>query len=466
METIARRIRNMVIAMPYGLETMLGLMDIQESEDIKTACVPLQGRPRILINPKFVEECCQTDEKLFMLVQHELHHILLGHTRLFQRHTKIDNIAFDAIINAMLSRVYRTERWTALFRDTYSASIFPWCLLRPPENFPEQPVYPKEMPQEIQNLITTLYYSNQGTFLEIFETVKILMNEYFVLLMIGDGLENSDTEDNQTSIPASGHGSISDYTDSLLGNHDQDTRGLEADDDSTMFNIVRKIVEEWGQPPDPVVGRSLGDILQAMTLQNIRKHKPVDILKKMIREASTHGDKIPGRFPHNKEKLLTQFHPSRDRRGFAQISLGIPIPTYQHLLQIPEQLGNPVPVYIDVSGSMLHLIQIVLSAVISTLTTQECHLYLFSTVIIPTTITELQKGNIQTNNGTSGEVVYKHILENKYKSAVIITDGYVGQAEHNFVEKLKNIPIYVVLTKNGYIPDMKPIAKKMVILDA
>ena len=64
-DDIARRIRNMVVAMPYGLEVMLGLLDIVETEKIPTAAVPLGGRPCLLINPTFVEQHCDTDEKLF-----------------------------------------------------------------------------------------------------------------------------------------------------------------------------------------------------------------------------------------------------------------------------------------------------------------------------------------------------------------------------------------------------------------
>ena len=41
--------------MPYGLEKMLSLMDIEESTDVKTACVPIGGRPKIVLNPEYVD---------------------------------------------------------------------------------------------------------------------------------------------------------------------------------------------------------------------------------------------------------------------------------------------------------------------------------------------------------------------------------------------------------------------------
>ena len=117
--SVLNRIHNLIAAMPYGLEKMLSLMDIEESTDVKTACVPIGGRPKIVLNPEYVKEHCETDEKLYMLIQHELHHVLLGHTRLFKRSTPQHNIAFDAIINAMLN-LDRMKRRSAIRADHYS----------------------------------------------------------------------------------------------------------------------------------------------------------------------------------------------------------------------------------------------------------------------------------------------------------------------------------------------------------
>ena len=37
----------------------------------------------------------RTDEALWTLVLHELHHVLLGHTRLYERISPLHNLAFD-----------------------------------------------------------------------------------------------------------------------------------------------------------------------------------------------------------------------------------------------------------------------------------------------------------------------------------------------------------------------------------
>ena len=66
---------------------------------METAAVECRLQPRLLVNPDFVDTWAATPEKLLMLVMHELHHVLLGHTRLFPRATRVDNLVFDAIIN-------------------------------------------------------------------------------------------------------------------------------------------------------------------------------------------------------------------------------------------------------------------------------------------------------------------------------------------------------------------------------
>ena len=99
---------------------------------METAAVECRLQPRLLVNPDFVDTWAATPEKLLMLVMHELHHVLLGHTRLFPRVTRVDNLVFDAIINALLCRMFPAPEHTAFFTDFYDENRFPDCLLRPP----------------------------------------------------------------------------------------------------------------------------------------------------------------------------------------------------------------------------------------------------------------------------------------------------------------------------------------------
>src|SRR5262245_17852593 len=114
---------------------LLSLLDIDASTTISTAAVTLGARSKLLINPGFVAKHCVTDDDLVMLVMHELMHVALGHTRLFDRVTPAHNWAFDCVINAQLCRLHPSPERTALFRRLYPADSAPLALLRPPERW-------------------------------------------------------------------------------------------------------------------------------------------------------------------------------------------------------------------------------------------------------------------------------------------------------------------------------------------
>lgn len=97
-------------------------------------------QPRLLVNPKFVALHADTTEKLLMLVMHELHHVLLGHTTLFPRATPVQNFVFDAVINGIVCRMFPAKEHTGFFTDYYDTGSFPMCLLRPPPGWPGKPV--------------------------------------------------------------------------------------------------------------------------------------------------------------------------------------------------------------------------------------------------------------------------------------------------------------------------------------
>src|SRR5687768_13082831 len=99
---LVQRVLDAVPARSYAMQALLSLLRIEVSTSVPTAAVSCTRRPVLLMNPEFVDAHCRSDEHLFLLVMHELHHILLGHTRLFPRPTPAHNLAFDAVINAML----------------------------------------------------------------------------------------------------------------------------------------------------------------------------------------------------------------------------------------------------------------------------------------------------------------------------------------------------------------------------
>ena len=59
--------------------------------------------------------------------------------------TKVDNLVFDSVINALLCRMFSGKAYTSFFTDFYDQRQFPACLLRPPlgwspSSYPAPPI--------------------------------------------------------------------------------------------------------------------------------------------------------------------------------------------------------------------------------------------------------------------------------------------------------------------------------------
>ena len=140
---LVRRVLDAVPARSHALGALLQLFRVEASDDVPTACVSCERRPVLRVNPRFVKEHCQTDAHLFVLVMHELHHVLLGHTRLFPRVTPAHNLAFDAVVNALLCARFPEEAYTSFFTKQYGDAKGPLRLLAPPGTTKVRPRKPR-----------------------------------------------------------------------------------------------------------------------------------------------------------------------------------------------------------------------------------------------------------------------------------------------------------------------------------
>ena len=138
-DRLVTRVLGVVPARSHAVGALLQLFRVEVTEDVPTACVSCERRPVLRVNPRFVEEHCTTDAHLFMLVMHELHHVLLGHTRLFPRVTPAHNIAFDAVINALLCLRFPQNAYTSFFSERYGEKEGALRLLAPPGASPPEP---------------------------------------------------------------------------------------------------------------------------------------------------------------------------------------------------------------------------------------------------------------------------------------------------------------------------------------
>ena len=428
-DRVLRRIVNSLPGGTFELETFVGLLGVELTDRVATASVSCGPRSRLLINPEFVDEYCRTDEHLFLLVMHELWHVLLAHTRLYPRPTTAHNIAFDAIINAGLSRRFPGREYRGFFEQLYPADEFPARLLRPPPGWPHHADFRGPGPKGTEQVLTQLYR----------RTTDETAHWADVLALLQD---------------AEAEGLV------LLGNHDADDTdyGSVADGEGTG-RALRDMVGQW--PVGPLTAEQPGKGGTPGTW-DVDRPDPRKVSKEF--EAVLRRAARPDPDGERQERRstapvpVTSVLPSRhDRRRLARRRLGIESLLHDARLDNPSrQLDRPAAakVYLDVSGSMTSYIPDFLGPLTAYVARRLASLWQFSEVVEPLTLDDLRRGSLISTLGTDVDCVLAHALEDPTTtSIVLVTDGFVHAPRPSFVRQLRerSIPVEVVLPAD--VPD-------------
>ena len=437
----------------YSLSALLRLMDIVETDAVPTAAIECRVQPRLLINPAFVERHAATPEKLLMLVMHELHHVLLGHTTLFPRPTPVHNFVFDAVINGVVCRMFPRPAYTAFFRDYYSPERFPECLLAPPPGWPGRrtrvapglKMVPVEVRWRAREVHSALYSKGGASYSEVYDLLPKLIAE------IGQD-------------PTGLVGSVP-----LLGEHgDEEQQQLE-DGSPVLFDVVRGVVERWPQPPDPIRGRSMADILTEARVAAAPAPSNRALLRKLIRKIADVGAGGVLRVSLDERVEVPTPIPSLARRSLVLQALG------QRPLLHPGTVtwrrrapaGARVHVYLDVSGSMSGVLGPLYGAILDCAALVEPTVHLFSTQIVDISLAELRAGKCVGTGGTGIDCVAEHIAKHRVKRALLVTDGWVGVPTGRHHGTLARTHLAVAyLGGNTNEDDLRAVARHTCTLDS
>ncbi len=431
---LASRLIRCLPAASFEMETLCRLAGIKASYDIPTAAVECRQRPNMLLNPDFVAQYCKSDEHLFLLVMHELWHIILAHTRLYPRVTMIHNIAFDAIINAGLSRQFSAPEYRGFFEAINPADQFPGMLLRPPVGWPENPQYPpaESLPPGGLEILQRLYPPHNRTY-----DADPLYEEILELLrQAGLGQE---------------------YVVILLGDHDSSEREGQALDNALFREMLKGMVGKWPKFPIAVnreAGSSEGlsdwfsdrqpssEQARRAFAQTLRRCLGTRSGRERRKaRADTPGTTGMGVLPN-----------ARDRLNPARRQLGAPgmlwNQTGQVRARVPEK-PSKAHVYLDVSGSMAELLPHLLSILLPYVSQNQADVFQFSNYVEPMPLEDLKKGKLRSSGGTDINCVLRHALEAHpaIHRALIVTDGYTGFPHPQLAGQIhdQNIRIYTVL---------------------
>lgn len=421
----------------YGLAALLRIVKVEETTSVESAAIECCLNPRLRINPEFVAKHAATPEKLLMLVMHELHHVLLGHTALPRNPSLIDNIVFDAVINATLCRMFPDPSCLALFTDLYSTERFPECLLRPPEGWSpdaegQDPPALLEPERKAALAAYKSLYSPKGAYYdEIYKAFQRSLKPY------ASGKQDS------TSTPV------------LLGSHGEATPA----DYDAAFQTIAPMVAHWHDKNAIVGGRGWGDVLNDERIQPRHRNPNRRILAKLIRRvARLGGDSVATGLTRAQVAGFSPI-PSHSRRSAVLRALGVPQVLYEFQLsgRARERLER-VHVYLDVSGSMTGIVEDLYGAVLDCAGMVHPKVHLFSTVTSDASLNELRKGVVRSTGGTDIHCVAKHIDENRISRAVILTDGYVGLVPENLRPRMETCILGIGISRFGSIDCLRPFA--------
>lgn len=434
MNELATRILNAIPAAAFEMNALLSLLRIEETESVATASVSCTRRPVLRINPAFVRRHCRTDEHLFLLVMHELHHVLLGHTRLFPRASRAHNVAFDAIINAMLAARFPADTYRSFFLELYGQEDGPLRLLAPPAGTPISSGV-------LRPLHGLLYGGSQVTAEEVFNAITDTVAYQGEFLIQPDAL--------------------------LLGDHagpDEGDWGTEGPVDPEFVRAIRAIVEKWPPPERPIRGRSLADVL---TRADVEPAPPAAQVLQALRRALL-GVTLSRstRAPTPRRQICVQdaVPSASDRRAAVSRAAGFDPLLYGRSSDTRRRgRAGRAQVYLDVSGSMEEYVPLLYGALLALRNYVHTDVLLFSTTIASVRIADLQNGRVNTTGGTDITCVLEHVLKTHIRKALVITDGYVGPPAREQAAALQRVraDIRVVLTPGGWREDLKGVACRM-----
>jgi hypothetical protein len=463
LDAVRGRIYNVLPSASLQLQTLLNVVEVRWDPSIPTACVTCTDRPRLLLNKVFVTLHCRRDEHLFVLLLHELYHIILGHTRLFPRVTPVHNIVFDAVINALICAQFPARVYTSFFTGLYRADVFPECLLRPPDDWvarhgeqAAQWKLPPELPREAAAVLRRLYGKEEGRHVTYHEIFALLTARLQPLEIAAEPV--------------------------LLGNHDsQDNQDL-LDGNPVLRDLFRKVVEDWPAPTIPITGRDQGHEERDFLL---RKGPPPEqafrrALRRLLVRAGVHAGARSNRrrsVVPEETAVLGVLPEARDRRSLAlRILTGRSALYRENRLWLTRRARVPQPVahvYLDISGSMNALLPS-LAAVFAPLhAAGVVRLFVFSTVVDEVRPGELTGQSLNNTGGTEIDCVAEHILRlpgsRRVRRVVLVTDGYVGQVRQGLRDELceRGIRLFAGITTDGaraHTADLAPVCHYLEIL--
>jgi hypothetical protein len=487
---LADRIEACLPAGSLELATFCRLIGIEESDEVPTAAILTDVRPRLVVNPAFVARHCVRDEHLYLLVMHELWHVLLAQRWVFPRTTLAENVAFDAIINAGLARRHPEPEFVEFFCRLNPPDRFPALLLRPPVGWPRQPVYPTDLgPPGTESVLRRLYPpSGAGllpppTYIEILDLIERADETGASAGPAGEawsthgsgaggaaGLADPSATDGDGSPFGPGAPPV------LLGNHQRPEDEAGALGDRLVGDAIRDAVGLWPPAGFGGDGRGPGGALTELDVDPSRPGEATRaafgrLLRRLVHVPNRRARPERRREPEAVDAGRGVLPNPRDRLAAARRRLGLAPTLWQQVLPEPVRRYEPrrfIRAYLDVSGSMAPVIEHLCGLLAPYAARGDIEVLQFSTEVWRLTAADLRTGRLRSTGGTDGNCIWRDLANHpQVRRALVVTDGLVGPPDPDLARTLakRRVRIHVVLpAESAHRRDLAPIAASITVL--
>ena len=451
----------------YDKYTLRKLMSIGKiiysTAESMTACV-INTKPYTLcFGVPFMEDYMETIEDCVYMLSHELTHLALDHfatdiQNLFKDKSlgkKAAHIIVDCQVNATCHHSLVEGKYFEFVNRFYKQDQMPECFFRadgtPPSEYKDahEKLYSKEgiTNEDLIDALMPWFEENQDKLDEIKK--KLLGNH-------DDMFKDRAAQDGDLSeIAEHVVDQLEDFLDKGDSPSEESTESEENDPEGRGKGDVDKDLEEINQGGDQ--GGSGGTPNE----QFIRTVRAKQNYARRIRQQI---DDVWERSPQAKiHKAIEDLSPKRRSRGVipnfrdrraAAIYASGKWPIFFKNRRIGDKVM--VPCYLDVSGSQSHVLPVMLPVVARLKELVGDEVFCFSTKVSPCKVSDLEAGNYYSGGGTDFDPVAKHILENQYRCALILTDGQAGLNEE-LIKQLRQRGINIKVGWTIPNPDLQPL---------
>jgi len=392
-------------ALGFDSFTASFITSVREDPEHPTAKITREGV--LSYNPEFVKRYIGCKEDMFSLLFHELLHPMFGH--FIYKAGKIENIAADAIINAVISTVYAAESGNGnLFKKAHSPRGL-HGLMRP------QSIMHHSRYVKVYNQLYGMWnISGKMTTGELIQTLKILTQTENLgkILLIGSHEGDGESGESLFGLPK----------ESLARIAEDMKRSIAAGTGRRQAGYSPKLMEMLLEALRTHLS------IRKVLLQKFATKRKMDKFKELFQERRIAASPVP-------------VYPSK--RDLVLLAAGVWPGHFHNQIHRPRSRDRGLAIYLDVSGSVNVYLPKILG-VLRGLRKEITSVFQFSNKVVETSFESLLRGSIQTTYGTDFDCIAESILERRFDKAVVITDGYASMNKENKV-RLKDLGL-VTLT--------------------